>query len=173
MKRVAILGSGNGSNFEAIVQNLKNDDIKFLCISNIQDAFILKRAKRLGVKEHYVPFDETYDFLAKQKFDLFVLAGYMRILPSEVLKLGTFINIHPSLLPKYKGKEAIKRAFEDKEEYTGVTIHYVTDELDSGPIIEQERIVIPPSITLEELTNTVHSIEHKLYSKVIKDLIYN
>lgn len=173
MKKVIVFGSGNGSNFEAIIKHFQDKAVEFICVSDKKDAYILERAKKFGIKFFYVPFKETYDFLKAQKYDLIVLAGYMRILPSETVKLGGMINIHPSLLPNYKGKDVIKKAYEAGEKITGVTVHWVNEDVDSGPIIAQERVNIEAGMSLCKLEEEVHKVEHKLYPEVIEHLLFN
>jgi phosphoribosylglycinamide formyltransferase-1 len=102
MKRVAIFASGNGSNFEAIVRYFEGKDVEFICVTDKQDSYVRERAKKLGVRDFFVPFKETEKFLSENGFDLIVLAGYMRILPPNVLALARFVNIHPSLLRNLK-----------------------------------------------------------------------
>lgn len=173
MKSVAIFASGNGSNFESIIKYFENKDVKFTLITNNEDSYVRDRAKRLGIEEFYVKFSDTYDFLVRNKFDLFVLAGYMRILPEKVLNLGTFINIHPSFLPEFKGVDSIKRAYDSGKEYSGVSIHYVEEQVDSGEIIIQEKILIETDMTLIDLEKKVHEVEHYLYPRVIEKLLLN
>jgi len=172
MKKIIVFGSGDGSNFEAIINYFINKDVEFICVSDKKEAFILERAAKFGIKAFYVPYSETYDFLKDKECDFVVLAGYMRILPKEVLELHTFINIHPSLLPKYKGKDAIKKAYENKEKITGVTVHYVSEEIDSGEIILQSSLIIENNMKLEELEEKIHEIEHYIYPKVIDYLLF-
>lgn len=171
MKKVLILGSGNGSNFEAIARYFKGKQVKLVCVSDIENSCILKRAKRMCIENYFIPFEYTAEFLNNNDFDLCVLAGYMRILPENIINYGTFINIHPSLLPKYKGLRAIERAFENKEIQTGVTIHYVDKEVDSGEIITQEEVLIKKGMSLEALESKVHEVEHHIYPKVIENII--
>lgn len=171
MKKILIFASGNGSNFEAIVKYFLNKDLKIELLCNIDEAGVLKRAKNLNIKSHLVRFAQTYNFLADKKFDLYVLAGYMRILPRGILNFGTFINIHPSLLPQFKGADAIKRAFMSGVKETGVSVHYVSEEVDSGEIIAQQKCRIDPDMTLQDLENKIHQIEHCLYPKVIEGLL--
>lgn len=174
MKKVAVFGSGNGSNFEAIIKYFQdNKNIEFFCVSDKKDSFILERAKNLGIKNFYVPFEETYNFLKKYKFDLVVLAGYMRILPEEIVNLANIINIHPSLLPAFKGNDAIRQAYEAKETVTGVTVHYVDKEVDSGEIIAQVPVLIKDNMSLSDLEQEIHKAEHKLYPAIIEKLIFN
>lgn len=173
MIKIAVFGSGNGSNFQAIAEYFQGRTLDFTCISDKKDAFILERAKNLGIKYLHVPFKETYDFLSKNKFDLVVLAGYMRILPEDIVKSQNIINIHPSLLPSFKGKDVIEAAYNSGVKVTGVSVHYVNEEVDSGEIIAQIPVLIKDNMTLEELETEIHSIEHKLYPLVIDKLLFN
>jgi phosphoribosylamine--glycine ligase len=171
-KKVLVFASGNGSNFQAIVEYFKKTDkeVYFELLTD-RPCFALERAKKLGVKTHLVPFKDTYNFLLNApKFDLYVLAGYMRILPCEVLDFGTFINIHPSLLPKFKGVDAIRKAYEAKEKESGVTVHYVTDELDSGKTIIQTKIDIE-GMSFKKLEETIHKIEHQIYAPAVEKIL--
>ena len=173
MKKIIVFGSGNGSNFEVIIKYFQNKEVEFICVSDKKDAYILERAKKLRIKSFYVPFKETYDFLKAQKYDLIVLAGYMRILPSETVKLGGMINIHPSLLPNYKGKDVIKKAYDAGEKFTGVTVHWVNEDVDSGAIIAQTQVNIEENMSLSKLEEEVHKVEHRLYPRVIEHLLFN
>ena len=172
MIKVAVFGSGNGSNFEAICQYFKGKEIEFTCISDKKDGYILERAKKFGIKALHIPFSQTYDFLKENSFDLIVLAGYMRILPKEVVELGKFINIHPSLLPAFKGKDVIERAYNAGVQETGVTIHWVNEEVDSGEIIAQVPVKIEANMSLKELESKIHEIEHQLYPKIIENVLF-
>lgn len=172
MKKIAVLGSGNGSNFEAIVKYFKYKDVCFTCISDKIQAYILERAKILGVERHFVPYDETFNYLKKNDFDLIVLAGYMRILPSEIVNSFKIINIHPSLLPEFKGMSAIEQAYNAKVKTTGVTVHYVNEEVDAGEIIAQVQVPIEKAMTVEQLEEKIHSAEHYLYPRVLESLLY-
>ena len=169
--KLAIMGSGNGSNFEAIANWFKGKDVEITCLSDVEDAFILERAKKLGIKYEILPFDKNYQFFCQHKFDLVALAGYMRVLPKEVLELSKFINIHPSLLPSFKGKDAIKKAFLAGVKVTGITIHWVDEDIDSGKIISQYPVFIDNSMKIDELEQEIHEIEHKLYPIVIEKIL--
>lgn len=174
MKTLAIMGSGNGSNFEAIAKYLKNrQDIKITCLSNVEDAFILKRAENLSIENKFLPFKENEDYFSKNKFDLVALAGYMRILPNAVLeKIGNVINIHPSLLPAFKGsKNAIKDAFLAGVKVSGVTVHWVTPDVDGGKIIAQYPVFINTDMHFDEFEHEIHALEHKLYPVVIEKVL--
>ena len=174
MKKLAIMGSGNGSNFEAIVKCLKTrDDIEITCLSNVEDAYILERAKKLGVDYKYLPFNENLEYFSQNKFDLIALAGYMRVLPDDVLgEMGKVINIHPSLLPAFKGSvDAIKDAFFAGVKISGITVHYVNSDVDGGEIIAQYPAVINIETHFDEFEEEIHKLEHKLYPVVIEKLL--
>lgn len=177
-KQLLIMGSGNGSNFEAIVKWLQNKDVEITCLSDVEDAFILKRAENLGIKHQYLPSADNLQYFKNNKFDLVALAGYMQILTENVLaEMGKVINIHPSLLPAFKGKEAIKQAFLAGVKISGITIHYVNKEIDAGKIIAQYPIFIQNGAHLDEVEAEIHDIEHKLYplviEKVLEDKIFD
>ncbi len=170
-KHIAVMGSGNGSNFEAIAEFFKDKDVNITCLSDNLNAYILERAKKRGIPNQYLPFEETAAYFGANDFDLIVLAGYMRILPDDVLELGKFINIHPSLLPAFKGKDAIQRAFFAGVKVSGVTVHWVNNELDGGKIIAQYPILISNVMHFDEFEKEIHSLEHQLYPIVIDKLL--
>ena len=170
-KHIAVMGSGEGTNFQAIAGYFRDKDVKITCISDCLNAHILDRAKKLGIENHYLPFEETAGFFGANSFDLIVLAGYMRILPPDVLDLGRFVNIHPSLLPAFKGKDAIQRAFFAGVKVSGVTVHWVNDEVDGGKIIAQYPVLIDNSMHFDEFEQEIHKIEHILYPIVIDKLL--
>jgi len=174
MVKIALLASGNGSNAEAIIKYFEsNPNVEIICFSDNEDAKALKRAKNLETKAIYLPFEENFEYFSKNPFDFYVLAGYMRILPEKLIDLGTFINIHPSLLPAFKGKNAIKRAYEYGAKVTGVTIHHVEKEVDCGRIILQTPVSIDEGMNLAELEARIHEVEHTVYPMVIDSLIYD
>lgn len=181
--KVAVLISGNGSNLQAMIDSFKNQDQIQICsvISNVEDAYGITRASGAGIETHVInhrdyPSRETFEKKLIDKLndtcpDLIVLAGFMRIL-SEVFiaeYYGKIINIHPSLLPKYKGMNTHKRVLENNEEFHGVTVHYVDDSLDGGPICAQSKLKINTS-NVNELENQIHELEYKLYPEVIKQI---
>lgn len=173
MKTLAIMGSGNGSNFEAIAKYLQKEDIEITCLSDVENAYILKRAKNLGIKNKCLPFKENREYFIENKFDLIALAGYMKILPDDVLaEMGNVINIHPSLLPAFKGsKDAIKDAFLAGVKVSGVTVHWVTSDIDGGQIIAQYPVFITNDMHFDEFEEEIHKVEHKLYPIVIEKLL--
>jgi phosphoribosylglycinamide formyltransferase-1 len=180
---LAVFASGNGSNFSAIVKAIKQRKIKMKSVILVCDkpgAFVIKRAQKAGVQVilvSRVDFSSRKDFetaiiqrLKNYKIDLIALAGFMRMLSPAFVKQyrNRILNIHPSLLPEFKGGHAIKDAFEDKVPFTGVTVHFVDEKMDHGPVILQEQIKIRNRDTLASLEKRIHSLEHKLYPQAIK-----
>jgi len=177
-KRIAILVSGNGSNLQAIIDYSKdidiNGDVVFV-LSNNPGAFALERAKNARINTECISFDknklriEFDDKILKavksKKIDLICLAGYMLLLSPDFIReyQNKIINIHPSLLPSFKGMHGIKDAFDYGVKTTGVTIHFVEDALDSGPIILQEAVAVDEGETVMDLEKKIHKAEHRLY----------
>ncbi len=173
MKKLAIMGSGNGSNFEAIASFFENKNVEITCICNKENAFMLERAKNIGIKSVYLPFKDNLEFFTKNKFDLVALAGYMRILPENVLEeMGNVTNIHPSLLPAFKGStNAIQDAFLTGVKVSGVTIHEVTTDVDGGRILAQYPVFLENLMHFDEFETEIHKLEHKLYPIVIEKIL--
>ena len=179
----AVLASGNGSNLQAIIDAKKKGRIKgtlALVISDKPDARALIRARKAGVKSvlfvnpKEFPSREDYDdelvsLLRKEKVGLVVLAGFMRILSPVFIKAfrHRIINIHPALLPSFKGSQAVKDALAYGVKVTGVTVHFIDEEVDHGAIIAQVPLDIRPKDTIESLSKRIHKVEHVLYPKVI------
>ena len=181
--KVAVLISGNGSNLQAIIDKFQSDEtIELSCVlSNKKEAYGLKRASKANIDNFFVDhtnYSSREDFdreliatLEKYKPDLVVLAGFMRILsPLFVNKyLGKLINIHPSLLPKYKGLDTHKRVLDNNEEYHGVTVHFVDNTLDGGQICAQSSLKVETT-DIDELQKAIHKLEHELYPWVINQI---
>lgn len=176
--KTAVLISGNGSNLQALLDAARTPDYPAditLVISNKDDAFGLTRAENAGVPTAVIPhgnypdresFDRVMDAALKSHgIELVVMAGFMRILSDWFVEEwhGRLINIHPSLLPKYKGMHTHQRAIDAGDKEHGATVHWVTPELDSGEIILQESLTIMPDDTAETLKERVHLLEHQLY----------
>ncbi|WP_419147860.1 phosphoribosylglycinamide formyltransferase [Pseudoalteromonas 'SMAR'] len=181
--RLVVLISGSGSNLQAIIDACQSGYINAevaAVISNKADAYGLTRAKHAGIATQVLDHKqfasrEEYDVALGQLIsdftpDLVVLAGFMRILtPSLVQKFkGKMLNIHPSLLPKYQGLNTHQRAIDANDAEHGVSVHFVTEELDGGPVVCQARVPILPDDTAESLAKRVHMQEHKLYPLVVK-----
>ena len=180
---LAIFASGCGSNFLAIVKAIKQNKLKVklqILVSDQPQALVIKRARVAGVRVVLVKredFASRLDFeaaiiqrLKDYQIDLIVLAGFMSILSPGFVKRyhNRIINIHPSLLPEFKGAHAIKDAFNSGVGSTGVTVHFIDQEVDHGPIILQQKIMIRSKDTLASLEKRIHSLEHKLYPQAIK-----
>ena len=185
-KRAAIFVSGSGTNMENIAKQVQagklNCDISLIVCDN-PGALALTRAQKLGLdtfvaqRKNY-PSKSEFEAqiqkkLEEKKIDLIFLAGYMRILGAELVRkwAGRIVNVHPSLLPKYPGAQAIKDAFEAKEKETGVTIHFVDEGIDTGPVILQKSVPIQAGDTLETLEARVHETEYILYPEAIQLLL--
>ena len=173
---IAVLLSGNGSNLKAIID--KGIKVSFVA-SNNSKALGLKIAKNANIpfyswKNVLELEEEVLQLIIEYDIKLLALAGYMRLLSQNFvnsLPSKFIVNVHPSLLPKYKGINAIKQAIDDCAEYTGVTIHYVDEGMDSGSIIKQEIIKINENDTVETLKDRLQTIEHRLYSDTIKSIL--
>jgi phosphoribosylglycinamide formyltransferase-1 len=186
MKNIVVLISGNGSNLQAIINACKsgNIDAKISAVfSNKADVFGLERAKKAGIPAFVIPHQHFPDRLSfdrqmmsqidEYQPSIIVLAGYMRILSEEFVNhyLGKLINIHPSLLPKYPGLHTHQRAIDAGDSEHGSSVHFVTPELDSGPVIAQSKVKIDSFDTAESLMKKIQSAEHLLYPKVIQQLV--
>ena len=182
-KRFAIFVSGSGTNMENIAKKARSGELDCEIVTIVCDnpeALALKRAASLGLetflvkRENFktkVEFDaHITEHLRRRKIDAILLAGYMRILSPEFVRAwqGRILNVHPSSLPKYPGAHAIRDAFEAREKETGVTIHFVDEGVDTGPVVLQRRISIEPTDTLETLETRVHGVEYELYPEAIK-----
>lgn len=184
--KLAVFASGNGSNFEAVARAAKDGWIDaeiVLLICDKSKAYVLKRAERLGIpsalfQPKLFKSKKEYELallkkLQEEKVDLIILAGYMRIIGETLLGAypDRILNIHPSLLPKYPGRQGIKDAFEDKAAETGITVHLVDEGIDTGFILDQVTVEIESNDTLESLEQKIHAIEHELFPKVIQRYI--
>ena len=168
---LGIMCSGNGTNFENIVTNpICNKHEVVLMIHNTKQCGAVARAAKFGIPHIRVPHkdeDKMIQLLKAWRVDLIVLAGYMRVIKNPDAFPAPMINIHPSLLPKYKGLNAIEQALDSGDSVTGCTVHYVTEELDGGTIIKQQEVPILPDDTLESLTKAIQRIEYGLLPSVI------
>lgn len=180
LKKAVVFASGNGSNFQAIVDAAKNKEINVsveLLVCNNEEAYVVKRATASGVDTllvdyHQYSYFEIESMLLKMfkemKIDYIFLAGFLRKLsPYFVMNYqNKILNIHPSFLPKYKGMNAVEQAIANREAQIGVTVHYVDEKLDHGPMIVQEGINTK-GLTNDEIYEEVHKLEHRLYIEAI------
>ena len=177
--KTAVFISGTGSNLNNLIQfskKKKSPILINLIISNNPKSKGLSFAKKFNIEKKIFYFKrKTFDekkllkVLKDRKINLICLAGFMKILSSNFIKnfKGKILNIHPSLLPKYKGLNTHKRVLKSKEKYTGCTVHFVSPKLDSGKIIMQKKIKIKNQDTSEKIAKKVLIQEHKLYPKAI------
>jgi len=175
--RVGVLISGRGSNLEALAEYKRKADPAYeivLVASNVPEARGLVLARRFGIQTwsrthkgiERADFDRLVDAeLKRHGVEMIVLAGYMRLLSAGFIDewAGRILNIHPSLLPAYKGLDTHSRALLAGEEFAGCSVHVVTEELDDGPVIAQTKVKILPRDTAETLAERVLVEEHKLY----------
>ncbi|MBI5144962.1 MAG: phosphoribosylglycinamide formyltransferase [Candidatus Omnitrophica bacterium] len=180
---IAVFASGRGTNFSAIARAIKKGKLEAnlaLLVCDQPNAPVISKAKRAGVKVALVKredFASIEDFenkiiqhLEENKIDLIVLAGFMRILGPQLVSRyqNKILNIHPALLPAFKGAHAIKDAFDYGAKITGVTVHFVDEKMDHGPIILQQAVKIREVDTLESLEKKIHQVEHKIYPQAIR-----
>lgn len=180
--RIAVFASGQGSNFQALVDAAasgKLDATIELLVSDRPQAPVVEKATAAGIECHvFKPREytsrEAYEQeivakLEERQIDLVVLAGYMRLLTSVVVDryAGRLINIHPSLLPAFPGKDAIGQALDYGVKMTGITVHFVDGGMDTGAIIAQRAITVSPEDTTETLAASIHELERELYPEVV------
>ena len=161
--------SGNGSNFENIHHACPKHDIVIM-VYNKKKAKAKKRADRLDIPSCYSKNeDEIIALFNAYEVDMIVMAGWMKVVSKKFCDefAGRIINLHPSLLPKYKGLHAVEQALKAGEEETGCTVHFVNEYLDSGAIIKQQVVPILPGDTVESLTRAIQQAEHSLLPSVI------
>ena len=183
MKRILVLISGNGSNLQTILDHCASGKVAgevVGVISNRADAYGLVRAKEAGVATAILAQQQfasraEYDvsllaLMDDYQPDLVVLAGFMRILSADLVRhfAGRMINIHPSLLPKYQGLHTHQRAIDDGEREHGASVHFVTEELDGGPVILQARVPIFEGDSADEVAARVQVQEHSIYPLVVQ-----
>lgn len=183
MMRIIVLISGNGSNLQAILDHCASGKIAgevVGVISNKADAYGLVRAKDAGVAtailtQQQFASREEYDtallaLMADYQPDLVVLAGFMRILSAQLVHhfAGRMLNIHPSLLPKYQGLHTHQRAIDAGDSEHGTSVHFVTEELDGGPVILQARVPIFEGDEADEVAARVQAQEHSIYPLVVR-----
>ena len=163
--------SGNGTNFENIVTNpLCSKHEVVLMIHNTKQCGAVKRAAKFGIPHVRVPHkdeDKMIDLFRVWRVDLIVLAGYMRVIKNPSAFPAPMINVHPSLLPKYKGLHAIEQALNSSDDVTGCTVHYVNEELDGGEIILQGEVPILPNDDIVSLTKAIQRKEYALLPAAI------
>ena len=177
-ERLCVLISGRGSNLLSIIKSCREKDFPAkvkLIVSNNSDAYGLRYAKQYKIPFKVITknFENTLlKQLQKNEIDILCLAGFMKVLSNNFLKKfnGKIVNMHPSLLPKYKGLDTHKRVLKNNEKFSGCTVHYVTSKLDSGKIILQKKIKIGKTDKENTLRKKILREEHRLYPRAIKKI---
>jgi formyltetrahydrofolate-dependent phosphoribosylglycinamide formyltransferase len=169
--RIGVMCSGEGTNFENIVHSCPDHEV-VLMVYNKKKCGAKRRADLLGVPSVRIASKEEDNIILifdTYQVDLIVMAGWMRVVTKKFCEAfaGRIINLHPSLLPKYKGLNAVQQALESGDDETGATVHFVTEELDSGAIIKQQEVPILPGDTVESLQRAIQQAEHTLLPLVI------
>lgn len=185
MVNIAVFASGSGTNFETILQHIEDGSLPVQCqclIVDKEQAYARTRAQQHQIEDYYFnpksyPNKEAFEkdilkVLNDKNVDLIVLSGYMRFIGKVLLEAypKAIINLHPAYLPEFPGAHSIQDAFEAGVSQTGVTVHYVDEGVDTGPIIRQERVPIDPNWNLETLEEHVHAMEYDLFWQVIKSV---
>ena len=181
-----MLVSGEGTNLQAILDATKNPSypaVVKVVVSNKENVGALRRAEKAGVKTAVVDHrkyaqrgefeKELIRVLEEAGVEWVVLAGFMRVLSPVFVGhyRGRIVNIHPALLPAFPGVDAIRQAWEAGAKETGVTVHFVDEGTDTGPVILQERVAVSPEETLEILEKKIHAVEHQIYPEAIRSVI--
>lgn len=186
MKNIAIFASGNGTNAERIIKYFKDNNTAQVSIvlTNNSNAGVIKKAKALGVAVHifnrsgFYNNDEVLDILARNNVELIVLAGFLWLIPEQLIHKypNKIINIHPALLPKYGGKgmygtRVHEAVIANGDSKSGITIHWVNKNYDEGQVIFQAEFAIVDNETPQSLAKKIHTLEYKHFPKVIEDII--
>lgn len=187
MKNIAVFASGSGSNFQAIIDAVEAGELQAyvtLLVCDKPGAKVIEIAEKHGIPS-FVFSPKTYvdkqafeteilEKLNEAEVEFIALAGYMRLIGPTLLEKfeGKMVNIHPSLLPAFPGKEAIGQALEAGVDETGVTVHFVDNGMDTGPIIEQVAVPVYESDTTNHVRRRIHEVEHDLYPKVLQNILH-
>lgn len=188
MKKIAVFASGSGTNFQSIIDAVKRNELNaevVLLVCDKPGAKAIERAQKANIPtfifsakdyQNKAEFEkEILEELKKKEVDFIALAGYMRLIGETILKEyeGRIVNIHPSLLPSFPGIDAIGQAIDAKVKVTGVTIHFVDEGMDTGPIIAQEAVYVDDNETHESLKTKIQKVEHSLYPKTLAKVLDN
>ena len=168
--RLGVMCSGNGTNFENIIRSVTKHEV-VLMIHNKEECGAVKRAEKFGIPHCYVNANDEekmVELFRVWRVDYIVLAGYMRIIKNPSAFPCPLINVHPSLLPKYKGLHAVEQALESGDKVTGCTVHYVNEELDGGEIILQGKVPILPDDDIVSLTKAIQRQEYAILPAAIE-----
>lgn len=186
MIKIAIFASGSGTNAQRISEYFQNHPaIKVeIILTNNKDAFVIERAKKINIpyiifnRKDFCETNAVLDELKKREIDYVVLAGFLWLVPADIIQAyrGRIVNIHPALLPNYGGKGMYggfvhQAVVDNKEKFSGITIHYVNEHYDQGDIIFQAKCVVTPDDTAESLAAKIHLLEYEHFPRVIEEEI--
>ena len=188
VKKIAILASGSGSNAENIANYFKGSDyagVSFI-IANNPDAYVIERAKRLGIeyavvtKAQFMEADSIIDMLKERDIDFVVLAGFLLLVPAKLIQAypGRIVNIHPALLPKHGGKgmygdRVHKAVVESGDTESGITIHLIDEQYDKGTTFFQAKCPVLPTDTPDDVATKVHALEYEHFPHVIEEILHS
>lgn len=171
MKKLALLGSADSFLLESLIKYFNNVDVKISVLSDDEHCNFYLKAKDLGIDVKYLSFEKSFEYFSSHDFDLIALCDYRNELSSDILETGKFINIHPSLLPAFKGKDAIERAFMAGVKVSGVTVHSIKANDSDEKIIAQYPVLISNLTHFDEFKSAIYDVECKLYPVVIDKLL--
>lgn len=179
-KKLAIFGSNSGRNLQAIVNYLRSqnfNELEIVAVSDNLNSDFFQKASELNIGRKYLPPEENAVYIASENFDLIALSGYSKELKPNVLELGCFINLQPSLLPAFKGADAVARAFSAGVKVSGVTVHTLTNRIDGGKIIAQYPVLIGNLTHFDEFEENIRQLEDLLYpiviAKILEDKVFD
>lgn len=177
MKKLAILGSAKSCVLEALLKYFTNKDVEITCLSDNEHCEFFKKAKELCQNTKFLPLEMNFEYFSAHDFDLVALCDYRQHVQSEVLETGKFVSVHGSLLPSFKGPDAINRAFTSGVKVSGVTVHWVNEDVDSGAIIAQYPVLIGNLMHFDEFEENIYNLEENLYpiviDKILKDEVFD
>lgn len=177
MKKLAILGSAKSCVLEALLKYFANKDVEITCLSDDEHCEFFKKAKELCKNTKFLPLEMNFEYFSAHDYDLVALCDYRQHVQNEVLETGKFVSVHGSLLPSFKGPDAINRAFTSGVKVSGVTVHWVNENVDSGAIIAQYPVLIGNLTHFDEFEESIYKLEENLYpiviDKILKDEVFD
>lgn len=171
MKKLAVLTSENETIVRAVIEYFRNKNIDIIVLSNVLNSKVFDSAKLLNIEYEYVPAEENGQYFSCKNFDLVAITEYKGELSADTIESGKFIDIHMSLLPAFKGKDAIYRAFDAGVKVSGVTVHSITSEIDGGKILAQYPVLISNTTHFDEFRDEMYKVAGILYPKVIECIL--
>ncbi|MCI1273938.1 MAG: hypothetical protein LKG27_05845 [Clostridiaceae bacterium] len=170
-KKIAIMSTGESVVLDSVYKFLKQDGVEITCISDYLNSGILKAAKLMGLNEKYLPYEQNTEYFSSENFDLILIDGYEKELSEETLTLGKFVDIHQSLLPSFKGHDALRRAFVSGVKVSGVTISYISSDKSESAIIAQYPVLINNTDHFDDFQKNINGLEKVLVPRVVKSIL--